>query len=87
MSAFQKENQKLELEHAINLMDLKKRNLIINKTIMSLRAFNKAVLTHIYINKKTRVKTAEVMKKSRQWVDLMIDSAHEEYLKKRNEKV
>lgn len=75
----------LEREYAVGLMKLKNNNLIVHHTIMKLKSPFKAILMHIYINNMTRDKAAEVMGKSRKWLDTMIGVAYMEYLKTRNE--
>lgn len=79
-----KANMNLEQEYAIGLMKLKNTNLIIHQTIMNIRNPLKAILIHIYENNKTREETADILDKSRQWVDTMIGVALIEYLKERN---
>ena len=81
----QRNNIELEREHAIGLMKLKNNNLIVHHTIMKLKNPFKAILMHIYINNMTRDKAAEVMEKSRAWIDTMIGHSYLEYLKVRNE--
>lgn len=83
----QRANMNLEQEYAIGLMKLKNQNLVIHKTIMELRNPLKAILIHIYENNKTREETADILEKSRQWVDTMIGVAFMEYLKIRNQNI
>lgn len=83
----QRANMKLEQEYAVGLMKLKNTNLIIHKTIMSMRSHLRAILIHIYVGNKTREETAEIMDKSKKWVDTMIGVAYIEYLKERNKKL
>lgn len=83
----QRANMTLEQEYAIGLMKLKNQNLVIHQTIMKLRNPLKAILIHIYENNKTREETADILEKSRQWVDTMIGVAFVEYLKIRNQNI
>ena len=80
----QQSNMTLEEEYAIGLMKLKNQNLIIHQTIMKLRNPLKAILIHIYVNNKTREATAEIMGRSKKWLDTLIGVALIEYLKERN---
>ena len=83
----QRANMTLEQEYAIGLMKLKNQNLIIHKTIMELRNPLKAILIHIYENNKTREEAAEIMGKSKKWLDTLIGVALVEYLKIRNQNI
>ena len=83
----QEANIVLEKEYAVGLMKLKNNNLVIHTTIMKLRNPLKAILIHIYEHNKTREETADIMGKSKKWVDTMIGVALMEYLKARNERV
>lgn len=83
----QQANITLEREYAVGLMRLKNTNLTVHQTIMSIRNPLKAILIHIYEHNKTREETAEIMGKSKKWVDTFIGVALIEYLKVRNEKV
>lgn len=83
----QQSNMKLEQEYAVGLMKLKYNNLVIHQTIMKLRNPLKAILIHIYENNKTREETADILGKSKKWVDTMIGVALIEYLKERNKKL
>ena len=80
----QQANATLEKEYAIGLMKLKNTNLIIHQTIMNLRNPLKAILIHIYENNKTRDEAAEILDKSRKWIDSLLGVALIEYLKERN---
>jgi hypothetical protein len=82
----QQVNVELEKEYAVGMMKLKNRNLVVHHTIMSLRNPFKAILMHIYENNKTRDEAAEILEKSRTWIDTMIGVALMEYLKARNER-
>ena len=82
----QQVNMNLETEYAIGLMKLKNKNLVIHQTIMSLRNPFKAILIHIYEHNKTRDEAADILEKSRKWVDTMIGVSLMEYLKARNER-
>lgn len=82
----QQANMNLEKEYAVGLMKLKNTNLIIHQTIMKLKNPFKAILIHIYENNKTREEAAEIMGKSRKWIDTLIGVALIEYLKERNKK-
>lgn len=82
----QQANMNLEKEYALGLMKLKNENLVIHRTIMSLRNPFKAILIHIYEHNKTRDEAAEILEKSRKWIDTMIGVALMEYLKVRNER-
>lgn len=81
----QQSNIELELKYAMGLMKLKNKNLVIHNTIMKLRNPFKAILMHLYEHNKTREETAEIMDKSKKWVDTMVGLAYIEYLKLRNE--
>ena len=70
-----------------NLKSNKNQNLIIHKTIMELRNPLKAILIHIYENNKTREEAAEIMGKSKKWLDTLIGVALVEYLKIRNQNI
>lgn len=83
----QQSNKNLEEEHAVGLMKLKNRNLIIHQTIMNIRNPLKAVLLHVYIYNKTREETAEILEKSKRWIDTLIGVALIEYRKERNKKL
>jgi len=80
----QQSNMKLEQEYAIGLMKLKNQNLIVHQTIMKLRNPLKAILIHIYENNKSREAAAEILGKSKKWVDTLMGVALIEYLKERN---
>lgn len=82
----QQANKELEVNYAVGLMKLKNKNLVIHETIMSLKNPFKAILIHIYENNKKRDEAAEILNKSRQWLDTMIGVALMEYLKARNER-
>jgi hypothetical protein len=82
----QQANKELEVSYAVGLMKLKNKNLVIHETIMSLKNPFKAILIHIYENNKKRDEAAEILNKSRQWLDTMIGVALMEYLKARNER-
>ena len=82
----QQANMNLEKEYAIGLMKLKNRNLIIHKTIMSLDNPYKTVLIHIYEYNKTREETAEILDRSKRWIDTLIGYSLIRYLKERNKK-
>lgn len=83
----QQANMNLEKEYAVGLMKLKNTNLIIHHTIMRLRSPLKAILIHIYEGNKTREETADILGKSKKWVDTMMGVALIEYLKERNKKI
>lgn len=83
----QQANMNLEKEYAIGLLKLKNNNLIVHQTIMKLRSQIRAVLIHTYINNRTRDEVAEIMEKSRRWVDTMIGVSLIEYLKERNKNI
>lgn len=83
----QKNNMQLEQEYAVGLMKLKNQNLIVHQTIMSLRNPLKAILIHIYENNKTREATAEIMGRSKKWIDTLLGLALVEYLKERNKNI
>lgn len=83
----QNENMKWEDKYAIGMMKLKTENLIIHDTIMKLKNPYKAILIHIYENDKTRDEAADIIGKSRKWIDTKIGVALIEYLKARNEGV
>lgn len=80
----QKENSKLEMEYAVGMMKLKNTNLIVHKTIMNLDNPYKTVLTHIYIHNKTREETAEILDRSKRWIDTLIGHSLVRYRKERN---
>ncbi len=81
----QQQNADLEVQYAVGLMKLKNNNLVIFQTIMKLRNPFKAILIHIYVNNYTREETAEIMEKSKRWLDTMVGISLIEYLKVRNE--
>ena len=87
MVDLQQENTKLEMEYAVGMMKLKNQNLIVHQTIMKLRNPLKAILIHIYEHNKTREETAEILEKSRKWLDSLIGIAYIEYLKERNKNI
>lgn len=81
----QNKNMKMEEKYAIGMLKLKLQNLTIHDTIMKLKNPYKAILIHIYENDKTRDEAAELIGKSRAWIDTKIGVALIEYLKARNE--
>lgn len=83
----QQANIKLEKEYAVGMMKLKNRNLTVHQTIMNLRNPYKAILIHIYEHNKTRDEAAEILEKSRKWIDSLCGVALIEYLKERNKKI
>lgn len=83
----QQSNIELEQEYAIGLMKLKNQNLIVHQTIMKLRNPLKAILIHIYENNKTREAAAEILGKSKKWLDTLMGVALIEYLKERNKNI
>ena len=87
MVDLQQENMKLEKEYAVGLMKLKNTNLTVHKTIMSLENPYKTVLIHIYIHNKTREETAEILERSKRWIDTLIGHSLIRYLKERNKNI
>lgn len=83
----QRENANLEIEYAVGLMKLKNQNLIVHQTIMKLRSPLNAILIHIYENNKTREEAAELLGKSKKWLDTLIGHSLVEYLKLRNQNI
>ena len=81
------EKNKLEIEYEKSFLDLRKHNLLVHKTIMDLHSHFKGVLINIYEEKHTREETAEIMKMSRQWVDITLKAAELAYMDARNKKV
>ena len=84
MVDLQQNNMKLEEEYAVGLMTLKNTNLTIHKTIMSLDNPYKTVLIHIYELNKTRDETAEILERSKRWIDTLIGHSLIRYRKERN---
>jgi DNA-directed RNA polymerase specialized sigma24 family protein len=83
----QQENMKLEKEYAVGLMKLKNTNLIVHKTIMSLDNPYRTVLLHIYEYNKTREELAEILDRSKRWIDKLLGYSLLRYLKERNKNI